>query len=250
MKKLTLAIFSSLVLSFAAFASENIELKRLIWPFDGIFGSVDREAAQRGFQVYKEVCAACHSLSRLSYRNLKDIGISELEIKEIAKQYMVTDGPNEQGEMFQRPAKLSDKFVSPFPNEQAARVANGGAYPPDLSLIIKARHDGANYVYSLLTGYEPAPADFKLMEGLHYNKYFPGNQIAMPAPLSDGQVQYLGGTVASVDQMSRDVVVFLQWAAEPEMEHRKSMGLKVMIYLAIFTVLFYIAKKKIWSRLG
>jgi ubiquinol-cytochrome c reductase cytochrome c1 subunit len=240
-------LFLSSISSIAA--NEHIELKKIIWPFDGVFGTFDRESAQRGYQVYKEVCAACHSLSKLSYRNLKDIGITEPEIKEIAKQYTITDGPNDQGEMFQRPALPSDRFVPSFPNEQAARAANNGAYPVDLSLIIKARPDGANYVYSLLTGYEDPPEGFKLMDGLHYNKYFHGNQIAMPNPLSDGIVQYSAGTIASVDQMSRDVVIFLQWAAEPEMEHRKSMGLKVMIYLVIFTVFFYYAKCRIWSRL-
>lgn len=230
-------------------ANDHIELKKILWPFDGMFGTVDREAAQRGYQVYKEVCSACHSLSKLSYRNLKDIGITEPEIKEIAKQYNITDGPNDQGEMFQRPALPSDRFVAPFANEQAARAANNGAYPVDLSLIVKARPDGANYLYSLLTGYENPPSDFKMMDGLYYNKYFHGHQIAMPNPLSDGMVQYSSGTAATIDQMARDVVIFLQWAAEPEMEHRKSMGLKVLIYLAIFTVFFYFAKCRIWSRL-
>jgi ubiquinol-cytochrome c reductase cytochrome c1 subunit len=230
-------------------ANEHIELKKIIWPFDGMLGTVDREAAQRGYQVYKEVCSACHSLSKLSYRNLKDIGITEPEIKEIAKQYTLTDGPNDQGEMFQRSALPSDRFVAPFANEQAARAANNGAYPVDLSLIVKARPDGANYLYSLLTGYENPPSDFKMMDGLYYNKYFHGHQIAMPNPLSDGMVQYSSGTASTIDQMARDVVIFLQWAAEPEMEHRKSMGLKVLIYLAIFTVFFYFAKCRIWSRL-
>jgi len=238
------------IFGLPAFASEGVPLKQVIWPFDGAFGTVDRTSAQRGFQVYKEVCSACHGLQHLSYRNLKDIGITEAEIKEIAKAYTVTDGPNAQGEMFQRPALPSDKFVSPFANEEAARAANNGAYPADLSLIIKARQDGANYLYSLLTGYENAPPGAaKVPDGLYYNKYFPGNHIAMPQPLSDGQVQYADGTVATVDQMSRDVVAFLQFAAEPEMEHRKSMGLKSMIYLLIFTVLFYVVKNRIWARL-
>lgn len=219
------------------------------WHFEGLRGSVDREAAQRGFQVYKEVCSVCHSLSNLYYRNLKDIGFSEEEIKEIAKNYTVKDGPNDDGEMFDRPALPSDRFVSPYPNEQAARAANNGAHPPDLSLIIKARHDGANYIYSLLTGYTEPPTGFKLMNGAHYNPYFPGGQIAMPPPLMDGQVTYMDGTNASVEQMSHDVAVFLQWAAEPEMEHRKSMGLKVMMFLVAFTIFFYIAKNRIWSNL-
>ncbi|RYE06587.1 MAG: cytochrome c1 [Rickettsiaceae bacterium] len=218
------------------------------WPFEGILGKVDRQAAQRGFQVYREVCAACHGLYNLSYRNLKEIGFSEAEIKEIAKSYTVKDGPNDQGEMFERPAISTDKFVRPFPNEQAARAANNGAYPPDLSLIIKAREDGANYLHSLLNGYLDPPPDFKLLAGLYYNEYFPGRQIAMPPPLSNMQVSYIDGTIASVDQMSRDVTVFLQWSAEPEMEHRKSMGLKVMIFLVLFSIFFYISKKRIWKN--
>jgi ubiquinol-cytochrome c reductase cytochrome c1 subunit len=232
-----------------AFANQELHLKKMIWPFDGFFGKVDKQSAQRGFQVYKEVCQVCHGLSHLSYRNLMDLGFSEAEVKEIAKNYSVVDGPNDDGEMFERKALPSDKFVSPYKNEKAARASNNGAYPPDLSLIIKARHDGANYVYSLLTGYEEAPSDFKLMPGLNYNKYFQGHQIAMPAPLSDSQVTYQDGTKASVEQMAYDVVNFLQFAAEPEMEKRKAMGTKVMIYLVIFTLLFYFSKKRIWSDL-
>ncbi len=232
-----------------ALANKDAQLLKMQWSFDGAFGTVDRQAAQRGFQVYKEVCSACHGLHNLYYRNLKDIGFSEEEIKEIAKTYTVKDGPNDQGEMFERPASAQDRFVSPYPNEQASRSANNGAYPPDLSLIIKARHDGANYLYSLLTGYEEAPSNVKLNPGLYYNKYFPSHQIAMPAPLSDGQVTYADGTKASVEQMARDVTIFLQWTAEPEMEHRKSMGLKVMIFLVFFTIFFYVSKNRIWARL-
>lgn len=226
------------------------EPKKIAWPFNGPFGMVDRAAAQRGFQVYKEVCSACHGLKHLYYRNLKDIGFSEAEIKEIAKQYTVTDGPNDEGDMFERPAIPSDHFVGPFKNDQAARAANNNALPVDLSLVVKARHDGPNYIYSLITGYRDAPESFKLTSGLYYNPYFPGSQIAMAPPLSDGQVTYEDGTVASVDQMAHDVVVFLQWAAEPEMEHRKSLGLKVMMFLVFFTIFFYIAKKRVWARLS
>jgi ubiquinol-cytochrome c reductase cytochrome c1 subunit len=222
--------------------------KQMNWPFKGIFGMVDRQAAQRGFQVYSEVCSTCHGMSHLYYRNLEDIGFTKKEIKEIAAQYELEDGPNDMGEMYTRPATPNDNFVSPFPNEAAARVANGGAYPVDLSLIIKAREDGANYVYSLLTGYREPPEGFDMMEGLYYNPFFPGRQIAMPPPLSHNLVEYKDGTPASIEQMSRDLVIFLQWAAEPEMEHRKSMGLKVMIYLIIFTSLFYMVNKKIWKK--
>jgi ubiquinol-cytochrome c reductase cytochrome c1 subunit len=234
-------------LSFNCNASSEKKLpKQMVWPFSGIFGTVDRQAAQRGAQVYFEVCSACHGMNHLYYRNLQEIGFSEAEIKSIAKEKNVTDGPNESGDMFERPALPSDAFVSPFPNEAAARAGNNGAYPVDLSLIVKSREDGANYVFSLLTGYMEAPKDFNLMEGLHYNPYFEGGQISMPQPLMPDQVTYIDGTPATVDQMAKDVTIFLQWAAEPEMEHRKSMGLKVMIFLSIFTILFFILKKRTW----
>ncbi|MCE2730908.1 MAG: cytochrome c1 [Alphaproteobacteria bacterium] len=237
--------------SFGAFADTTAKQPlQLVWPFEGIFGTFDRQAAQRGAQVYFEVCSACHSNHNLYYRNLKDIGFSEAEIKQLAQKYTVKDGPNAEGEMFDRPALPSDRFVSPYPNEEAARAANNGAYPVDLSLIIKARHDGPNYVFSLLSGYQEAPADIKLMPGLYYNPYFEGGQIAMPPPLTQGQVTFSDNTPATVEQMAKDVVVFLQWAAEPEMEHRKSIGLKVMIFLLVFTVFFYMAKKKIWKNLS
>ncbi len=222
--------------------------KQMVWPFDGAFGTVDRPAAQRGYQVYKEVCSSCHSLRLVSYRNLEHIGFAEEEVKSIAASVQVTDGPNDSGDMFQRPGRPSDKFVSPFANEKAARASNGGAFPPDLSLIVKARHDGANYIYSLLTGFEKAPADLKMATGMNYNPYFPGHQIAMPSPLTEGSVTYQDGTPATVDQMSKDVVTFLQWAAEPEMEHRKESGVKVFLYLSIFTILFYLAKKRLWKN--
>lgn len=239
-----------LMTSSAAFAAgDGVKPKQLAWPFDGYFGTVDRQSAQRGYQVYKEVCASCHSMNLISYRNLLELGFSEGEAKTIAAEVLVEDGPNDDGEMFERAGRLSDRFVAPYPNENAARAANNGAYPVDLSLIVKARVDGANYLYSLLTGYEDVPQGFELGDGMHYNAYFAGNQIAMPAPLSDGLVDYQDGTSASVDQMSKDLVNFLQWAAEPEMEARKRMGIKTLVYLLIFTVFFYFAKKRIWSRL-
>jgi len=247
-------VIIALLISFSSFGAlaDTTEKQplQLVWPFEGIFGTFDRQAAQRGAQVYFEVCSACHSNHNLYYRNLKDIGFSEAEIKQLAQKYTVKDGPNAEGEMFDRPALPSDRFVSPYPNEEAARAANNGAYPVDLSLIIKARHDGPNYVFSLLSGYQEAPADIKLMPGLYYNPYFEGGQIAMPPPLTQGQVTFSDNTPATVEQMAKDVVVFLQWAAEPEMEHRKSIGLKVMIFLLVFTVFFYMAKKKIWKNLS
>lgn len=258
MKKFSIIL---LLLSWAlpSFANEDVEHpKQIKWKFDGVFGSVDRQSAQRGYQVYKEVCSACHSMHQISYRNLitnpKDktphgLGFSENEVKALAAEAQVTDGPNDQGDMFTRPGRPSDKFPAPFANEHAARAANNGAFPPDLSLIIKAREDGANYVHSLLTGFQEPPAGVHVGEGMHYNPYFPGRQIAMAPPLSAGQVTYMDGTEASVDQMARDVVNFLQWTAEPEMEERKRMGIRVLIFLLVFTGLFYVAKARIWSRL-
>ncbi|WP_375359538.1 cytochrome c1 [Candidatus Tisiphia endosymbiont of Neophilaenus lineatus] len=247
--KFFLCLLILLISNIITANDEALPTKKIAWPFDGVFASVDRKAAQRGFQVYKEVCSSCHGLYNLYYRNLKDLGFSDEEIKEITKNYTVQDGPNDAGEMFERPALPSDPFVHPYPNEQAARAANNGADPPDLSLIIKARPDGANYLYSILTGYSNPPENFKLMPGLSYNPYFPHSQIAMPAPLSDGQVKYIDGTNSSVEQMAMDVTIFLQWAAEPEMENRKSMGLKVTMFLVIFIIFFYISKNKIWKNL-
>lgn len=244
-----ISIILCLTISGVSYANtEALPPKQMKWPFEGVLGVVDRQAAQRGFQIYKEVCSVCHSMKHLYYRNLKELGFSEAEIKEIAKQHTVIDGPNDQGEMFERPAVPSDRFVDPFKNEQAARSANNNALPVDLSLIVKAREDGANHVYSILTGYNhPLPEGFKLTPGLNYNPYFSGSQIGMPAPLTDGQVAYEDGTVATVDQMAHDVAIFLQWAAEPEMEHRKSLGLKSLIFLTFLTIFFYISKKRIWQ---
>ncbi len=219
------------------------------WSFDGVFGTIDKQSAQRGYQVYKEVCAACHAMHLVPFRTLEQLGFSEAEIKTLAATYEVEDGPNSDGDMFMRPARPSDAFPSPYANEQAARALNNGAYPPDLSLMVKARPNGANYLYSLLIGYEEAPADVKLGNGMYYNPYFPGGQIAMPAPLSDGLVEYADGTEATSEQMAYDLVNFMQWTAEPEMEQRKRMGIKVFVYLLIFTAFFYYAKKVIWGRL-
>ena len=251
MKKLSLLLCSSVFAVSAAYASSDQKHpKHMDWAFDGAFGRVDKPAAQRGLQVYKEVCAACHGLHRVAFRSLTDIGFSEAEVKALAANYTIQDGPNDAGEMFERPGKPFDKFPSPFPNDKAAAAAHNGAAPPDLSLMVKARPNGANYIYSLLTGYgEAVPEHVQITDGQHYNPYFPGGKLAMPAPLSDGQVNYEDGSTASVDQMAKDVVTFLQWAAEPEMEQRKHMGIKVMLYLAVFSVFAYIAKKRIWSKI-
>ena len=253
MKKKTLLIAASfLSLGAASIAYGEGDQKpphKVSCSFDGIFGQVDKQAAQRGFQVYKEVCSACHSLNRVAFRNLQDLGFSEAEVKALAASYQINDGPNDNGDMFQRPGKPSDYFPAPYANENAGRALHNGALPPDLSLIVKARHDGPNYIHSLLTGYGPAPSDVQLSDGQNYNPYFPSGKLMMPPPLSDGQVTYSDGTSATVDQMASDVVNFLQWAAEPEMEARKEMGLKVLVYLAIFTAFMYVAKRNIWRKL-
>ncbi len=243
-----------IVLSFNAIASSDLEPrhpKAIDWSFNGPFGTFDREAAQRGFKVYKEVCAACHSLKRIAFRNLKDIGFSEAELKSLAASYSVKDGPNAEGEMFERPGRLSDYILGPYANDNAARAANNGALPPDLSLIIKARKRGADYVYSLLTGYEKPPADVQIGENMHYNPFFAGggSQLAMTPPLiQDGQVEYTDGVNPTIDQMAKDVVNFLEWTAEPEMEDRKALGVKVMIFVGLFTSIFYLAYKRIWRN--
>ncbi len=256
MKKLFLLLLLLPTLSFANEAHDNNPLatnalhpKQMKWEFDSFFGRFDRASAQRGYQVYKEVCSACHSLKRVAYRNLAEIGFGEEEIKQIAKEYLVVDGPNDEGEMFEREALPSDKFSGPYANEQAARAANGGALPPDLSLIVKARHDGPNYVYSLITGFVDAPEEFPLAAGKNYNPYFEGRQISMAAPLvEDGQVEYRDGTYATKEQMAIDVVNFLQFAAEPEMEARKKMGLRTMIFLGILFLILIAAKKAVWKK--
>lgn len=219
------------------------------WSFYGVFGTYDRAALQRGYQVYNEVCAACHPVKHLFYRDLAEIGYTEDQVKGIAAQKQVTDGPNDQGEMFQRPARPSDKMVPPFPNDQAARAANNGALPPDLSLITKAREGGPDYVAAILNGFKQAPSGFKLNPNMYYNEYFPAHQIAMPPPLNDGQVTYADGTKATVPQMAHDVVTFLAWAAEPNLEQRHRIGFKAILFLIIMAGLFYAAKRKVWAKL-
>lgn len=232
-----------------ALSTAALHPKQLKWEFDGFFGRLDRASVQRGYQVYKEVCSACHSLKRVSYRNLGEIGFAEAEIKQIAAEYNVTDGPNDDGDMFDRPALPSDKFASPYANENAARASNGGALPPDLSLIVKARHDGPNYIYSLLNGYQDAPDEFPMAQGKNYNPYFEGRQISMPQPLiDDGQVEYKDGTFAAKEQMTIDVVNFLQWASEPEMEHRKKMGVRTVMFLGLLLVILIAAKRAVWKN--
>jgi ubiquinol-cytochrome c reductase cytochrome c1 subunit len=224
------------------------------WSFNGFFGSFEQPQVKRGFQIYKDVCSGCHSMHLLAYRDLHDIGFTEDEVKAIAEEVQVQDGPNDAGDMFDRPGRPSDHFKSPFANEQQARASNNGALPPDLSLIAKSRagagflgHDGADYIYSLMTGYEEPPADVKVPEGMHYNKAFKGHQIAMPPPLSDGAVTYADGTEATLDQEAKDIAVFLTWAAEGNLEERHRTGIKAVLFLVIFTLLAYATKRRVWA---
>ena len=237
--------------SYSSHAAEKVEYLKTDWTFKGLFGKFDRGALQRGYQVYTEVCSSCHSMKYLSYRNLSEKGGPEFTVQEakaIAASFEVTDGPNADGEMFTRSGKLSDKFVMPYENVKAAQAANGGAYPPDMSVLVKARGDGVDYIYSLLQGYEDPPVGVILDDGVYYNKYMYGNKIKMSNQLSDGLVEYGDGTNATVQQMSKDVTTFLMWAAEPHLESRHQMGFKAIIYLIILTVLVYFSMKKIWSR--
>jgi ubiquinol-cytochrome c reductase cytochrome c1 subunit len=228
-------------------AGPTVPIPNTRFSFDGIFGTYDRASAQRGFQVYKEVCAACHGLRLLSYRNLRELGFTEQQVTAIASQYQVMDGPNDEGQMFERAARPADRFRSPFPNQQAARAANNGAYPVDLSVITKARVGGADYLYALLVGYQDPPPGVELMEGMNYNRYFPGHQIAMARPLNPDQVEFADGTPATIEQMARDVTTFLAWAAEPELEQRRAMGIKVIVFLTILAGLAYAVKRKVWA---
>jgi ubiquinol-cytochrome c reductase cytochrome c1 subunit len=243
-----------LAASSGAWAQEadNPPLPKIDWSFTGPFGTFDRASLQRGFQVYNEVCSACHSMNLMSYRDLEGpaaLGYSEDEVKAIAATKQVTDGPNDQGEMFQRPGRPADRFVAPFANEKAARAANGGALPPDLSVIIKAREGGPDYVHDILTGFRDAPAGFSMAQGMNYDVYFPGHQIAMPPPLTDNRVTFADGTPATIDQEARDVATFLTWASEPTMEERKRTGAKVIIFLLVMTGVLYGAKRRVWSDL-
>lgn len=228
-------------------AAETVAVPKQSWPHQGVTGTYDKAALQRGFQVYKEVCAACHSMKQLSYRNLEALGYTPDEVKAIAAEYTVIDGPNDDGEMFERTARPSDRFKAPFANDNAARSANGGALPVDLSLVAKSRKGGADYIYALLTGYENPPAGTELLPGMYWNRYFAGHQISMAPPLMDGQVTYADGTSATVQQAARDLAQFLSFAAEPHMEQRKRMGLKVFLFLLAFTGVMYAVKRKIWS---
>ena len=249
-----------IILSFIFFSitfnqvksEEKTKLLEVDWSFKGLTGKFDRSSLQRGYQVYTEVCASCHSMNLVSYRNLGEPGGPEFsvdQVKAIAANFEVEDGPNADGDMFTRPGRPSDKFVSPYPNVQAATAANGGAYPPDMSVLVKARKGGSDYIYSVLMGYEDPPAGFELEDGVYYNKYMDGKKIKMSNPLSEGIVTYSDGTAATEAQMAKDVTTFLTWTAEPHLETRHKMGVKVLIFLTIFSLLVYLSMKRIWSRI-
>jgi cytochrome c1 len=233
-------------------SSHAPEIDSQRWSFKGPFGAFDNAQLQRGYAVYKTVCAGCHSMRLLSYRNLGEPGgpgFSPAAVEALAAEIQVTDGPNDKGEMFQRPGRPSDRFRSPYANEGAARAANRGALPPDLSVMAKARPGGADYIYALLTGYREAPAGFELAQGMHYNSAFPGHQIAMPPPLFDGSVAYTDGTAPTIDNYARDVSAFLMWAAEPKLEERHMLGGRVIVFLIAFVIIMFLAKRAVWGRL-
>jgi len=219
------------------------------WTWEGVFGHFDKAQLRRGFQVYRDVCASCHGLKQIRYRELAEIGLTEEEIKDYASMYEYQDGYDDMGEPKFRPGIPADRLKDPFPNEQAARFANGGALPPDLSLITKARANGADYLYTLLIAYEEPPEGVELMPGMYYNPAFPGHQIAMPQMIYDDGVAYEDPDAPTTKEaISADVTAFLMWAAEPDLENRKSMGVKVMLFLIVMTALFYALKKQIWKR--
>lgn len=259
----------------AAMAAKAPKIEKQSWPFGGIFGTYDEAQLQRGFQVYRQNCSACHSLKRIAFRNLTGPGgpnFPEDQVKALAEEYFIKAGPNDEGEMFERPGRLSDYFPPLYPNEQAARVANGGAYPPDMSLLAKARgiphadgvithiltmgqevltgyqEAGADYIYALMTNYKEPPEDFDLQDGLYYNASYPGKQIAMAQPLYEDGIEYQDGTPATIENQAKDISAFLMWAADPHLNERKQMGWMVMIYLLITAALLYVAKRTIWSK--
>ncbi|MEE1573786.1 MAG: cytochrome c1 [Candidatus Neomarinimicrobiota bacterium] len=235
-------------LNFYASASENSggNMPDHEWSFEGITGTFDKAALQRGFKVYREICSGCHSMRLLYYRDLIDIGFNEEEVKVIASDYTVVDGPNDEGEMFERDAKPSDHFVGPFANDQEARASNNGSLPPDLSVISKARVNGANHLYNLLLGYTEPPENFEVAEGMYYNKWMNGNQIAMAPPLDEGYVDYDDGTENTLPQLAEDLATFLVWSAEPELEARKKLGIKVILFFIIFGIVVYFTKRRLW----
>lgn len=254
MRKLVLSALVAAGLSVvggtAQASSEGPPLMKPGFTWDGVFGRYDQSQLKRGFEVFNQVCSNCHGLRLVAYRNLSAVGLDKDEIKAVAAAREKPDEPNDEGVVNPRPGRPSDKYIDPFPNDKAAASANGGALPPDLSLMAKARVGGPNYIYSLMLGFEEnAPEGHPIPEGKYYNKYFSGGAISMPPQLMDDLVTYADGTKATPEQMAKDITAFLNWAAEPELDERKSMGLKVMVFLAIFTALLYALKRQIWKNL-
>jgi ubiquinol-cytochrome c reductase cytochrome c1 subunit len=253
------ALIAATTAAVAALDTSPLPPKHPGWSFEGPFGHYDRAALQRGFQVYKEVCSACHSLNRVSFHDLSsDNGgsgfFTDPQVKALAAGYQIDAEPNDKGEIFddkgtrlKRPGIPADHFPPPFANENAARAANNGAAPPDLSLIEKAREGGANYVYSIVTGFhQTPPAGFKVLPNKYYNPYFNGWNISMPPPLSNNQVTYSDGTKATVEQEAHDVATFLAWTSEPKMEERKHLGFEVMLFLIALSILFWFSYRRVW----
>jgi len=242
------AVGTGVLLSQTATASEAVPPPKYPWTHTQWWQGFDHASIRRGFQVYRQVCSTCHSLDRIAYRNLVDVCYTEAEVKAIAAEAQVVDGPDLEGEMFERPGKLTDRIPKPYPNEQAARFANNGALPPDLSLIVKARTGNESYIYALITGYHEPPAGIEIRPGLYYNPYFPGGTTAMTAPLTvNGQVEYDDGTPSPIAQMAKDVSTFLAWAAEPEAEDRKLSGIKSIFILTSFAIPLLWWKRFKWS---
>jgi cytochrome c1 len=249
----TLAVAALGCGALAVAAETEVKLPEVHWHFKGPFGTYDRAAAQRGYQIYKEVCSACHSLNMLSYRNLVDLGLTENQVKGLIADIQVPD-LGDDGAVIDRPARLSDKFKKPYPNDLAAAAVNGGKAPPDLSVIIKAREEGPDYVHALLTGYVPfdklTPDQIKeagVTKDDNFNKYFPGHRIAMPPPLADDKVTYADNTKASLDQEAKDIVEFLAWASEPHLEDRNRAGVRVILFLLAMAGLMYAVKRAVWA---
>ena len=245
----TIALTATFGVSNMAVAAggDTTELQTREWSFSGPFGTFDKASMQRGFQVYREVCAGCHSMDLIAFRNLADLGYNEAEIKAIAAEYEVEDGPDDEGEMFMRPARPADRMPGPYRNDNEARASNNGAMPVDLSLIAKARAYGPDYLYSLLVGYKEAPASVEMPEGMHYNSAYSGNLIAMPQPLYGDDVEFADGADASIEGSAADVTQFLMWAAEPKLEIRKRIGVAAVFFLSIFLILSYFAKRRVWA---
>jgi ubiquinol-cytochrome c reductase cytochrome c1 subunit len=231
-------------------AQEESEPAHQDWSFYGAFGTYDRASLQRGFQIYREVCSACHSMNLLSYHDLSALGYNEAEVKAIAASVSVPDEPDDEGEIKDRPGRPSDHFKAPFANVKAAQAANNGAIPPDQSLIVRGRKGGPDYVYALMNGYVDPPAGFKVADGLYYNAAFPGHQIAMPQPLTDDRVTYADGTKATLQQEAHDIATFLAWTSDPHLEERHRLGARVIIFLAVLSGVMYGVKRKVWSKVA